>query len=658
MGTDIDHVNGAAQLSVVQGFQSVDFNNLRGKDYDILTGQNFEDIDFPTASTLTNWGTLTKAKFVSSWGTATIAKKTINGTTNASLTFISGSLDSGTGQDNGAGKLQILNNPTNVSVNDWIMITDGAYNGIWKVTAVVVNISFNLDATFDPDADTFIIFYPVNGLKGIETNYNLPLGNDISLVDSENQSIKIDVDFYFQSDNALNKRAVCLIVVAWKSTTDYKVLNGDGLWVDFNSLSINPIIKLIEEDSNTLQNITVEGNISDNNFYTSGSPDLYVALMTVNGTSSRDDVAYNSVKLSLLGGSDSSVSTLIDADFTNIKNVDFFHTDGDGDDNEEYLYNHPIYDDATPKRFINSWQQDGDTADNLQDIVQANMVGAYNENSQIWRGQLKGDMTILNAVKDPFNADREFQLQKLSIDAETGFNNVGMIEIDPAGPLTYSMSVTGHTSNIFELPKVNSSSTSSKDVTITNTGTGPLVVDLSLAGGEVGVFSLSTSQVKLDAGDSEIVTISSSQQSDGVYDTILTVEDNRPQVQLSSTFDVGVIVAVTAGFPRLFTNEPTSGTIIATAGGGTVNTNTINGNTIPSSIIVIDLIDGNNSWVINVTGMPSRTTTIEFQNVSDSSTIATFTTSGTSINSSIVFNPMTDAKSNAWDGGDVKMVFL
>jgi hypothetical protein len=133
----------------------------------------------------------------------------------------------------------------------------------------------------------------------------------------------------------------------------------------------------------------------------------------------------------MVGGADKSDTLTINTDFVKSLDLDFYHTYGDGNDNDEWRYLHPIYDDATPKRFINSWQQNGATADNLEDIIANNIKDTYTANSQIWSGTIKGDISIMDAIKVPLNLHRIYQIQRINRNIINRYNAVSMIEINP-----------------------------------------------------------------------------------------------------------------------------------------------------------------------------------------------------------------------------------
>jgi len=434
--TDINHVNGAASVGIKQGYKEVNLKTNRGLEYNILKGSNFEADDFASATSLNDWGTLTKAKLVSTWGTATIAQETFQGNEVASLdpylddnpfTNVYSATDSG-------GKITIHSATHGLTTSDWILIADGNYLGIWNVVTVTDGSNFIIDADYVEDEE--IKYIECTHMEGIETNYELPLGNNIAPVSDDDQNINIEFTFNVQSRRtfAYSIYPVVAIVMVYNTATSYKILDSNGQWQQDDLLYIKPIIANIESSgaapTTDLHTMKVTGTMSDAFFSTRK---MYIGLMALNGQASLVDViSYNSVKVWISGKSEETNTTAIEADYVSSLNVEFFHSDSYSGNNDEFIAVNTIYDDATPKEHINSWQQDGATADNLQDIIQGNLVAAYTDNSQIWRGTLKGDLNIGNAVKDPLNVNRVFQIQKITKNLTNEFNNVSMIEILPS----------------------------------------------------------------------------------------------------------------------------------------------------------------------------------------------------------------------------------
>lgn len=437
MGTDVQHVNGKGQISIKQGYKEVNITGLRGIDFSLLNGQNFKDDDFPTASTLTNWGELDKTDIVSTWELSGISKETINGDIMAGVERYSADHASAfvgtTSVDNGGGKVQI--NSSLLITSDHIIIGIGDYKGIWKVTAIDAGVSFDINADYTEDQQ--VQWRTINLLVGIEYDGTNDIIDNSIIVDSAFDRLKFEFEYFLE--NTVTAAAwdnIVVVVVAWINATDYKLLDNDGNWNDDSTTDFPAIILYHNDDPGGTNKFSVEASLSSStgNFYSAGSPKLYVGLY--GNSNLADSLKYNSVKISVLGGADKSSTTAIDTDYVDSLDVDFFHTDGDGGDNDRLRHLHPIYDDATPKEFINSWQQDGATADNLEDIIEANLAASYDKNSQIWSGMIEGDINISNVITDPFNFTRTFQIQKLVRNLETDFCQISMIEIVPQGFLT------------------------------------------------------------------------------------------------------------------------------------------------------------------------------------------------------------------------------
>jgi len=223
-------------------------------------------------------------------------------------------------------------------------------------------------------------------------------------------------------------------LMAYKSSTDYKVVNSNGEWVDDSTTDFHPIILNNTDDDNTGGKYEFEISISlssaINNFYSTGTPKLYLGLY--GDTLSGFKVKYNSVSLSLSGTPDETIEIDAGADFIKDKEITFFHADGDAGDNQRLRFSRPIYDDATPKAFITSWEDDEFSSVNLEDIAGGHIAAAYNDNSQIWSGTIQGDVDISKAVTVPLNLNREYQIQRISRNLVNKYNSLTMVEIVPS----------------------------------------------------------------------------------------------------------------------------------------------------------------------------------------------------------------------------------
>jgi hypothetical protein len=433
LGTDVKHVNGKGQIGIKQGYKEINLTGLRGIDFSLINGQNFEDDDFPTASTLTNWGELTNTDIISTWELSGIAQETFDGNVVAGIQrYVKEHEGSSLSQDNGAGKVEILSGL--LLTSDYIIIGEGDYKGIWKVTA---SGGGTFDINADYVSDQTVKWRTINLLVGIEYNGTNDIIDNTVIVDNGSQRLRVEFDYYLDETVTTTSRDyIVVVVMAWISSTNYKLLDSNGIWHDDSTTDFPAIIAYHENETVGNKSVIVEGSLSSttNNFYSSGSPKIYVGLY---GNSFGADVLkYNNFKIGVTGGVNKANTTAIDSNYVDSLDVDFFHTDGDGGDNDELRHVNPIYDDATPKVFINSWQQDSGTADNLEDIIQANLAATYGANSQIWSGTIQGDINISNAITDPNNFDRTFQIQKLVRNFETNYCNISMIEITPEGFLT------------------------------------------------------------------------------------------------------------------------------------------------------------------------------------------------------------------------------
>ncbi len=431
MGSGIQHIGGKGQISIKQGYKEINVSGKRGIDFSLLNGQNFEDDDFPTASTLTNWEETDITKLISTWGDSDISKETINGDIMVGIERYTAQHESAfvgtTSVDNGGGKVRI--NSGVLLTTDYIIIGGGDYKGIWKATA---SGGGTFDINADYVSDQSVLWRTINLLVGIEYDGTNDIIANTIIEDSAFHRLKFEFEYFLENSvSASSWDNIVVVVVAWKSASDYKLLDNDGVWHDDSLTDFPAIILFHNNETVGIDSFSIEASLSSstNNFYSTGVPKLYVGLW--GNSNLADSLKYNSVKISVVGGADKESTTAINADFVDSLDVDFFHTDGDGGDNDSLRHLHPIYDNASPKAFVNSWSQDGGGADNLEDIIEANLAASYADNSQIWSGVIEGDINISNAITDPLNFDRTFQLQKIVRNLETNFNTISMIEISP-----------------------------------------------------------------------------------------------------------------------------------------------------------------------------------------------------------------------------------
>lgn len=437
--TEPHHLGGPAQISIQQGFKSIDLVGNRGINFSLLDGYNFNSDDF-SGSSLIDWGAPSiLTNIISGWSVATYSELTIG---NDTLVAIRDTTSAGrvacSFSDNGSGNVRIGAGGHGITTSDWLLIPDGVYKGIWKPTAIPDASSIDISATFDSSASTSGEYRKHTSATCLEYDRAIALDNDQIAVDNDNQFIEINADLNLRYRGGPGvSYPVVIVLVAYVNSTDYKTLNSDGEWVDYNANEVHPVIVPYEATELGNQSITISGSLSDeNNFYTGTSHKLYLGIFAnYRGTASAgidDTIRYNRITVSFKDGATKEVATTINTDFVESKKVIFFHTDGAGGDNDEFLYINPIVDDSASRLCINSWQQNAGTADNLEDIIQANLVAAYDDNSQIWSGMIKGDINISHAIKDPLNLNRIFQIQRISKNLENNFNSLSMIEIEPS----------------------------------------------------------------------------------------------------------------------------------------------------------------------------------------------------------------------------------
>jgi hypothetical protein len=137
--------------------------------------------------------------------------------------------------------------------------------------------------------------------------------------------------------------------------------------------------------------------------------------------------------------------------------------------------------------------------------VQANIVAAYADNSQVWGGTILGQIAPYSAIKDPLNFDRIFQIQRLDRDIAKRWNNVTMIEAVPEGEPTFALSISTDVSTV-EFPK-GDNNTTKKYVTVTNTGNAQVVIDATITGNDTSYFSVSPEQKIIDVGKSAVFEV-------------------------------------------------------------------------------------------------------------------------------------------------------
>lgn len=437
IGGGLERIGNGGQITIKQAYKEVRLKTKRGYNFSLLSGGNFNSSDFDSDISLKNWGSNPPVAGNGWWGVGSFQKEQLGEETVVALEDYvggGGTLGGDNSVNNGSGKLRIQS-VASVLAGDIILIENEDY----RVFAKIMSTS---GSTFDLDvnhvSDQKVRWLKANDMKYIGYLYPLSLDPDhIPVTDAHH--LKVNLKYYIEEHLSGDSWGfAAAIVIAYKSSTDYKVLNKKGQWSYYNANIFPAIIDtwdevyLDREPFSKETSISITADLStDNNFYSSGSPKFYIGLCNVNGVALGRKIKWISARVSLVYGEDEEIITPINTDFVESKEIEFFHPDGDGGNNEEFRYMNPIVDDATPKRFINSWKQRTESSKNLEAITQQNIVNNSSLNSQVWSGMLQGDVSILNALVDPFNFNRVFQIQTIMRNIVHKTNQISMIECVP-----------------------------------------------------------------------------------------------------------------------------------------------------------------------------------------------------------------------------------
>ena len=589
IATDVDHVGGSGRISMRQAYKEINQAADRVLISKLLAGTNFDEDDFDGSGVLNDWTNPTThfanytitAFTANSSGLGGYIEGTDEGNTVLKIRPVSlagGSISITSTSGGGATVTVTCAFAHGFATNDLIHIWgnsvkhDGAYQITVSSSTVFTFASVDVGGALGGECihyetiramDQRIAYHEENGelsndgqievvinAKFLSDGGFLPIG-----VYAELGTGSYD-DSYYITDK----------VAQWQRADNLVTTNGAFILItNHSSLEYEEFKLLIDLDSMNLTSAEI--------FLVICSPrvsDVWINSIEVRGISA------DKIK---------TQTTSIESNNTESLDYNFHHPDSDGAANEEFKYNNPIYDDASPKLFINSWKEAGGAADNLEDIIQANLAAMYDKNSQIWNGSLEGDITVINSITDPLNFDREFQLQKIKRNLLNTRNDVAMIEVVPQGDLVNaSVTITPET----EWTKgTNSSQT--KDVTVINNGNIDLVLTATIETLDSTYFTFvnpSDANFNLAVGASKIITLEVNNPSPtDIFSSLIKVEETRSLAYATSATGKLAHISIDTDI-YLRGDIPTVATIVSALGGG-VLVNTLNGGSIPQTNLLI-----------------------------------------------------------------------
>lgn len=444
-GTDFRQ-RGPGSIMISQAPSEINITTDRGLFPTLLLGDNFESTDFDGGGELINWGASTG---IFSHYQGVMVKSTDyredtapTGETVLEVDGLGGTVFSYSGAATaGAGaRTNFTGIPTggttSISVGDRVVFYDSETGDYEGVAVVFGKTGTTLDMQITFVATTSGVFYLIEPTKTLDQR--VVYGGEVDeLKDNDILRITIRVRENLITDV---ERILPIGVYANLGTgstddTFRKTQDGNNAWwnsdLTQNAQSVEDQVILIRGLTQEFKEYTIDVDLS-NLSSSATSAEIYLAIMQP--FPRIGNIQIDSINIiNISQAEETTTTTTIKANNVFPKDITFFHTDGDTTDNEEYIYNHPIFDDASPKKIINSWQQAGATADNLQDIFGANLALAYAKNSQIWNINLLGvasSVSMVNSLKDPLNFDRIFQIQNITRDFvldETAVNAVEVI---------------------------------------------------------------------------------------------------------------------------------------------------------------------------------------------------------------------------------------
>ncbi|HEX9831350.1 MAG TPA: hypothetical protein VGA94_06650, partial [Thermodesulfobacteriota bacterium] len=435
---------------------------------------NFTDDDFATATTLHNWGTVNRCKLISSWTTKTFSGDEGQVTTDIGTAlrwdgvterFYGGVIPDQTVTltDNGAGGIRITYPGAHGYPSGYDPLTDTEYvvldgfgycDGIHLLGTYISSTVLDLSFPFDSNQGNvgYANYYAQEpGTWKVLENHILDTTAFSTSVKETAGAKFLNVSITFKVHGPgpyfFDSLTVPLVIIAYESGTNYKCLNNVGEWVDDSSGSVffAPLVymKSVAEPGEWE---TVERSFdlsSSNNFYTSGTPELSIAIMepflhfSLLSVGAQIYIDQIKVWVTPQTEDDSETASAGGSDYSQQVNTSLRFFDAPEEGWSEKIYQNGYrYSNSGVMTHTDNWgTKAGSKTQRLQDFLADIYAGLYDVESITARMTVDGMITPQRNIVDFFNFERIYLITSLSTNLETDVTNVSAIEVDPQGEL-------------------------------------------------------------------------------------------------------------------------------------------------------------------------------------------------------------------------------
>lgn len=210
----------------------------RNAGYNLIPGLNFEDQDFPTASTINHWGAMTANTSATNVANSTMAftSGTVNGekylqpTQMGNLT--AGNFDNGATISNNGGNVRIETDQSGFTTGDLIALADPErpeYCTMCKITGTAGSLpTLQLDTNipYTVDSDTAIMWRLDESGKEMDgLQVAIPLGQSIQLLTDSEPTFQLRLRYKKQSTSGARANTYLpFILESWTDSTNYVTL--------------------------------------------------------------------------------------------------------------------------------------------------------------------------------------------------------------------------------------------------------------------------------------------------------------------------------------------------------------------------------------------------------------------------------------------------
>lgn len=441
---------------------------------------NFTADDFPTSTTLDNWGTLTNTNkinnFAGSWTTKTFSGSEGKATTDLGIALrwdnpqhripLAEYSPNATISDNGSGKIQVAfasaHGYSNPPTNEYLMLygfgyCDGVHGAMTYIDSTTMDLEQSFDSTGVTTGWASSLSLDAGTWEGIEATVAETNSWTTSIEETATTSklMKISAQFKIEGTNAslpaIESIVLPMVVVSIKSGTDFRFLRSDGYWSIGPDAAPTPehwpMVMLTAEvgksEWGTAEYTTTL--TSGQNYYTTGSPEIYVAIMEPfitpgHSTTVNTEVYIDNIKITILPttstSDDEESASAGGANYPNNITVTSKYFDAPEEDWSEKIYhNGYLWSNSGRYTHTANWKTKAATpgSKRLQDFLADIYADLYDVESITARFGVDGFLTPQRTIKDFLNFERNYLITSLSVNIESDESRVTAIEVNPEG---------------------------------------------------------------------------------------------------------------------------------------------------------------------------------------------------------------------------------